>query len=161
MRASCRAPLILVPGAWQTSQLESPLAECLIDSDYDVKVPALPSPDTVPAVPVSSNDVSAVRTEFMAEKNKGQRCGRDHAFLWSGYRLRGVEGDQIQATFEIQQSFTVSAGGVVRLIFIAGIVLPVGVNLWSKMDKGWRKHLREVDLTTWETTSQITMCGAS
>ena len=67
MRASCRAPLILVPGAWQTAQLESPLSECLIDSDYDVKVPAMPSPDTFPAVAVSSKDVSAVRTEFMAE----------------------------------------------------------------------------------------------
>lgn len=50
MKASYRTSLILVYAAWQTAHIMSPLAKRLADDGHNVKIPALPSPGTVPAV---------------------------------------------------------------------------------------------------------------
>lgn len=51
------------------------------------------------------------------------------------------KGIKVQEPSRYSHHFGVSVGGVVRLIFIAGMVLPVGVSCWYAMEKGCNRSL--------------------
>lgn len=128
VRASCRPSLILVYGAWKAARTLSPLAKRLTDIGYDVKVPAVPSPGTVPAVPDLWTTMSAVPTVTTAEIVNGKdvvMIMHSHGAVVGGEALKGIT---TKKRARYNNYFGISAGGVVRLIFTAGMVLPVGVS---------------------------------
>lgn len=51
------------------------------------------------------------------------------------------KGIKVQEPSRYSHHFGVNVGGVVRLIFIAGMVLPVGVSCWYAMEKGCNRSL--------------------
>ena len=107
--------------------------KCLAEGGYSVNVDAPLSPGSVTAVPGLSTHVSATRAGNVAEVNKAKDVVvilHSHGVVINYEVLEGVEvGGRWYVT-------VISAGG--GLVFIAGVVLPVGVCCCCARKKGWR-----------------------
>lgn len=133
------------------AQVTLPLAKCLAEGGYDVNVHAPRSPGSVTAVPALSTDVSATRAGTVAEVTKAQDAVvilHSHGVVISHEVLEGVE---VGGRWHV---IVISAGG--GLVFIAGVVLPVGVCCCFARGNGWRVYDGS---RSWVTMLELSMHG--
>ncbi|KAL6721469.1 hypothetical protein ACLMJK_000572 [Lecanora helva] len=147
--------LILIHGGWQTPTASfSLLNPLLVSHGYTVRAPALPSCNS-PSLPHPDNsfesDVAVVRKIIDEEVWQGQEVVlvmHSYGAVVGCEACKGVKVSE-NAKREMGGGTGVKGGdeeedrcGVSRLIFITGMVLPVGVSCWSvvgspKSIPGW------------------------
>lgn len=131
-----RPTIILVHGAWQGPSTFSSLVPRLEKAGYSVFAPTLPSAHTKPALPSFDEDVKIVHNAIQSAID----TGKDVVVVMHSYgavvgceALRGVKvKDLIEP---LQNNDDREAGGIIKLVFLSGLVLPVGGSTW-KAEKG-------------------------
>ncbi|KAA6411149.1 MAG: hypothetical protein FRX48_05461 [Lasallia pustulata] len=112
-----RPTIILVHGGWQGPSSFSLLVPRLEKAGYSVFAPTLPSAATKPALPSFDEDVKIVHNALQSVVDTGKEV------IVVMHSYGAVSHDDLEA------------GGVVKLVFLCGMVLPVGGSTW-KAEKG-------------------------
>lgn len=122
-----RPTIVLVHGGWQGPETYSLLVPRLEKAGYSVFAVSLPSTCTVPAVPDFSSDVSAVRNAVTSTL----ATGKDVVLVMHSYgalvgceALKGIKVDEAASVMAPEGALRV--GKVIKLAFIAGLLLPEG-----------------------------------
>lgn len=122
--------VVLVHGGWQTPDVFTALVKYLERAGYSVLAPALPSVGTIPAVPNFDEDVKAVRDAVKSLVDTGKKV---IIVMHSYGAVPGCEAlkDFVQEVGKDDYEDVDLQGGVVRLLFLAGMVLAPGMSTWS------------------------------
>ena len=131
-----RPTIILVHGGWQGPSTFSLLVRRLEKAGYSVFAPALPSTATKPALPSFDEDVKIVHNAIQSVVDTGKEVivvMHSYGAVVGCEALRGIKvKDLIEP---LQTNDDLEAGGVTKLVFLCGMVLPVGGSTW-KAEKG-------------------------
>ncbi|SLM41220.1 Alpha/Beta hydrolase fold [Lasallia pustulata] len=131
-----RPTIILVHGGWQGPSSFSLLVPRLEKAGYSVFAPTLPSAATEPALPSFDEDVKIVHNALQSVVDTGKKVivvMHSYGAVVGCEALRGVKVKDL--TEPLQSNDDLEAGGVVKLVFLCGMVLPVGGSIW-KTEKG-------------------------
>ena len=93
---------------------------------YSVFAPILPSSGTVPALPDFNEDVKVIRhaVESMIV------AGKDVVVVMHSYGA--IPGCEALRDLKVKEINSLDAtGGIVKLVFLAGMLVPVGGSTWS------------------------------
>ena len=137
-----RPTIILVHGGWQGPEVYGQLVSLLEKAHYSVFCPKLPSAGTIPATPSFDEDVKSIRNAV----GSVIETGKEVVVVMHSYGAvpgcEALKGLKVKAPpvlgggltwktnaseFENQDSM----GGIVKLVFLAAMVLPVGGSTWS------------------------------
>ena len=131
-----RPTIILVHGGWQGPSTFSLLVPRLEKAGYSVFAPALPSAATKPALPSFDEDVKIVHNAIQSVVDTGKETivvMHSYGAVVGCEALRGIKvKDLIEP---LQTNDDLEAGGVIKLVFLCGMVLPEGGSTW-KAEKG-------------------------
>ena len=125
-----RPTIVAIHGGWQGPEAFSLLIPRLERAGYSVYAPALPSAGTIPALPNFDKDVEVVQHAVKSTIE----TGKDVILVMHSYgAVPGCEALQYLANTEeiSKESGTPSKGRILKLVFLAGMVLPVGGSTWA------------------------------
>ena len=131
-----RPTIILVHGGWQGPSTFSLLVPRLEKAGYSVFAPTLPSAATKPALPNFDEDVKIVHNAIQSVVDTGKEVivvMHSYGAVVGCEALRGVRVKDMIEPLQINDDL--EAGGVIKLVFLCGLVLPIGGSTW-KAEKG-------------------------
>ena len=122
--------ILLVHGGWTGPETFSKIIVLLESKGYSTYAPTLPSAGTIPALPNFNEDVDTIRNIV--------RClidsGKEVVIVMHSYgAIPGCEAMRDLKTKKMHSGEL--GGGVIKLVFLAGLVVPVGGSTW-KSEKG-------------------------
>lgn len=131
-----RPTIILVHGGWQGPSTFSLLVPRLEKAGYSVFAPTLPSANTKPALPSFDEDVKIVHNVIQSVIDTGKEVVvvmHSYGAVVGCEALRGVKVKDLVKP--LQNNDDLETGGVLKMVFLSGLVLPVGGSTW-KAEKG-------------------------
>ena len=122
--------ILLVHGGWTGPEQFSKIIVLLESKGYPTCAPTLPSVGTVPALQNFDEDVETIRNAARSLIDSGKEV----AIIMHSYgAIPGCEAMRDLKTKKMHSGEP--GGGVVKMIFLAGLVVPVGGSTW-KSEKG-------------------------
>ena len=121
-----RPTIILVHGGWQGPGFFLKVVPRLEKAGYSVFAPNLPSSGTAPALPDFSEDVKVIRHAVESTIETGKEVVvvmHSYGAIPGCEALRGLKIKQMGCRDD--------AGGIIKLVFLTGMLVPLGGSTWS------------------------------
>ena len=128
MVSSRDAAIVLLHGGWTDPEVFSSLIPRLERAGYSVISPALPSSGTTPAVPSFDDDVRVIRHAVKSLIDTGKQVV---VVMHSYGAVPGCEALRDLEYIGKPNPNAAHKGCVIKLVFLAAMVLPVGMSTWD------------------------------
>ena len=122
--------IVLVHGGWNGPEVFSHVIVLLESRGYSTFAPTLPSAGAIPALSDFNEDVHVIRHAVQSLID----TGKEVVLVMHSYGA--IPGCEAMRDIKVKKMHDKeSGGGVIKLVFLAGLVVPVGGSTW-KAEKG-------------------------